>query len=84
MEGRPTIRVCFLACWGLQPKLQHLLANASWRVIRRVKRGEMGWKALGLGGDLVWHLHRAQIPDGLFAQHQLTFFFALGDPVPSS
>lgn len=35
MEGRPTIRVCFLACWGLQPNLLHLLANACRRVICR-------------------------------------------------
>lgn len=57
MEGKPTIRVCFLACWGLQPNLLHLLANTSWRVIRRVKRG---WKDLGVGGDLVRHLYRAR------------------------
>lgn len=61
MEGRPTIRVCFLACWGLQPNLLHLLANACRRVIRRV--GIWG----GGGGDLVRHLYRAQMPDGLFA-----------------
>lgn len=28
MEGRSTITVCFLTCWGLQPNLLHLL----WRL----------------------------------------------------
>lgn len=48
MEGRPTIRVCFLACWGLQPNLLHLLANACRRVICRA--GEWGGD---LGGVVV-------------------------------
>ena len=71
MEGRPTIRVCFLACWGLQPNLLHLLAQASWRVIRRVVVGG------GAGGELVRHLYRSQMLDGFFAlcQNLLVFFF---------
>lgn len=85
MEGRPTIRVCFLACWGLQPNLLHLLTNSSWRVIRRVKRG---WKDLGVGGDLVRHLYRARwvlctlsTSAHVFFSHSMTLY-PPADPVP--
>lgn len=58
MEGRPTITVCFLACWGLQRNLLHLLADTSWRVIRRVEGTR------GLSGDLARHLYRGPEPGG--------------------
>lgn len=58
MEGRPTITVCFLACWGLQHNLLHLLADTSWRVIRRVEGTR------GLRGDLARHLYCGPKPAG--------------------
>lgn len=54
IEGRPTITVCFLACWGLQPNLLHLL----WRLNLAGERYVGG----GLGGDLGWHLYSGPQP----------------------